>query len=294
MAPTTTLYSPPAPAPLAVPFESPRDGEGQWVPLVQAGGMDAMWVAKLRPLPNTSKVSATVVVIDQTYLRVGMFNGYTVPGTWARGGTVPSDLWPALLVAMNGGFKLEQSNGGYVTEGQVVQPLINGRATLGIDRAGVLHVGEWGRDLFDDGTWVSLRQNLNLLVDGGQPQLQRARRERVYWGAQEGGNTFVPRTAVCELTDGRLAYMVASPLDAGQLADALIRVGCVKAIQLDINNAWPSFNVMEHVPDGSLAQHPVYSLMSRNQARYLTERAAKDFFVFFDASQLPSASVLDA
>lgn len=293
MAPTTTVYVPPAPAALVAPYESPRAGEGQWTPLVRAGGMDAMWVTQLRPLPNASKITATVVVIDQTYLRVAMFNGYTVAGDWARDSTVPTDLWPSMLVAMNGGFKLEQSNGGYVTEGTVVQPLINGRATMAIDRDGMLHIGELGRDIFDDGTWASLRQNLNLLVDAAQPQLQRARRERVYWGSELGGNDFVPRTALCELADGRLAYMMASPVDAGQLADALIRIGCVTAIQLDINTAWPSFNVMQHMPDGTLVQQPVDSRMSRHQTRYLTDGAAKDFFAFFDASSLPATSALD-
>lgn len=294
MATTTTVYVPAAPLPLVVPREVPRPGEGQWIPLVQAGGMDAMWITQIRPLPSTSRISATVVVIDQTHLRVAMFNGYTIKGNWARGATVPPDLWPSLLVAMNGGFKLEHSNGGYVTEGQVVQPLINGRATLAIDREGVLHIGELGRDLFDDGTWVTLRQNLILLVDGGQPQLQRARQERVYWGSELGGNDFVPRTALCELRDGRLAYMVASPVDAGQLAEALIHVGCEKAIQLDINNGWPSFNVMQHLPDGTLAQHPVDPHMSNHPTRFLTERAAKDFFGFFDSSLLPSDSALEA
>jgi len=181
---TTTIYRPPAPAPLVAPFDQAKPGEGQWVPVAQANGTDAMWVTSLRPLAHTGRVLATVVVIDQTYLRAGLFNGREqAPGDLQRDDHVTADLVPSLLAAMNGGFKLEHSAGGYVTEGTVVQELVPGRATIGIDREGKITIGELGRDLFDDGSWLTLRQNLILMVDGGQSQVARARALHVYWGA---------------------------------------------------------------------------------------------------------------
>ncbi|MEI7548358.1 MAG: hypothetical protein WCK21_09915, partial [Actinomycetota bacterium] len=64
---TTTIYTPPTPAPLATHF-NPLPGEGQWLPVMKANGMEAIWATSVRPLPDTGGVVATVLVIDQTSL----------------------------------------------------------------------------------------------------------------------------------------------------------------------------------------------------------------------------------
>jgi hypothetical protein len=291
---TTTVYRPSAPAPLVAPNQPARDGEGQWLPVAQAGGTDAMWVTSLRPLAGNGHVVATVVVIDQTYLRAGMFNGRELArGDWQRDDHVPPELVPALVAAMNGGFKLEHSAGGYVTEGRVVQELVPGRATIGIDRQGKITIGELGRDLFDDGSWLTLRQNLILMVDGGQSQVARARALHVYWGAWKTGELSVDRSALCVLHDGRLAYVMAGKLDPTQLGEVLVGIGCDKAIELDINSIWPNFTVFGHAADGTVTSAVADRRMSVNVDRYLVQ-SSKEFFAFFDAGLVPAQSVLDA
>jgi len=290
---TTTIYTPASPAPLAPVLSRPLVGEGQWLPVMQANGVDVMWATSLRPLRSSPSVVATIVQIDQTYLRTGMFNGREVPGgDWIRDDSVPGDLLPSLLAVMNGGFRLEHTYGGYMTEGRVVQELIPGRGTVAISRDGRMTIGELGRDVFDDGTWQTLRQNLVLIVDNGQSGVERARRERVFWGAFSSGEIYVNRSAVCEMSDGRLTYVMAGLLDAPQLAEVLISIGCWRAVQLDINGSWPSFVLFGHGEGGTLQPVAVDRRMSSDPMRYVTG-SSKEFFAFFDAELVPDLSVLD-
>jgi len=295
--PPTTLapvLAPQPPLALTPPISPALPGEGQWLPVAQAAGHDTMWATSIRPLGDVGGVVASMVVIDQTDLRTGLFNGSEEPaGSWVRGSRVPDELQPAVLAAMNGGFRLEHIDGGYMTEGRVVKPLRNGDATVAIDRLGTLSIGALGADIVDDGSWASLRQNLILIVDAGVSQVQRGIEEGVWWGADFGREVYVPRSAICELADGRVAYLMVADVNAEQLAQALINVGCVQAIQMDINGGWPQFSVYGRNLDGTLNPQFVDRRMSGNRYRYLNG-STKEFFAFFDTTLVPSPSALDA
>jgi hypothetical protein len=292
-APTTTIPFPTAPLALQPLFSPALPGEGEWSAVAGAGGQEAMWATSMRPLADTGGVVATMVAIDQTHLRAGLFNGSELPGgRWQRGNFVPKDLRPALVAAMNGGFRFDHMLGGYKTEGVEVKPLRNGDATLAVGRDGRLVLGRLGRDLFDDGTWLSLRQNLMLIVDDGASQVQQGIREGVWWGADKGNAVYVKRSGVCELGDGRLAYVLADPVDAEQFARSMIAMGCRKAIQMDINVDWPLFTTFTH-DTGKPVPHFVDRRMTGNPRRSL-DGSSKDFFAFFDATLVPAGSVLDA
>jgi len=291
--PPTTIPVPAAPAPLPTWFAPALAGEGQWTAIATAGGQPAVWATSIRPFPAAGGVVASMAVIDQTYLRAAMFNGDEEPGgSWARDDHVPTELYAPLVVAMNSGFRFEHIRGGYVTEGQVLKPLLVGEATIAIGRDGKMVIGELGREIVDDGSWVSIRQNLKLMVDGGVSMVGAESTRDVWWGADYGREVYVNRSAVCELADGRLAYLLVGKVDAGQMAQSLINVGCVKAVQLDINGTWPNFFTFVHNADGSLQPVFLDRRMGSNTYRYL-RKSAKEFFAFFDVTQIPAASVLD-
>lgn len=293
--PTPVTVAPPlAPAPLTPLLAPALAGEGQWTPIASAAGQEAMWATSIRPLAAAGSVVASMVVIDQTHLRAGLFNGAEEPGgTWKRGNRVPSDLQPALLAAMNGGFRFEHIKGGYKTEGVTVKPLRDGDATIAVGVDGHVAIGQLGRDLFDDGSWISLRQNLVLIVDSGKSQVQHGIDEGVWWGADYGNKVYVPRSAVCTLADGRLAYAIVGNVNASQLADSLINLGCVTAMQMDINGTWPVFFTFAPGPNGSVVTHFLDKRMGGNPDRYLTG-STKEFFAFFDATLIPGPSILDS
>ena len=79
---------------------------------------------------------------------------------------------------------------------------------------------------------------------------------------------------------------------AAQMAGLLINVGCVTAMQLDVNGDWPNFLLYEHGVDGKLTPHRLDKRMSGNPQRYVNG-STKEFFGFFDSALVPAGSVLD-
>lgn len=292
--PTTVDPGPQPPAPLAPFFTPALAGEGQWTLIANAGGHPALWATSIRPYPAAGGVVASMVVIDQTHLRAGLFNGDEEPGgEWIRDDRVPPELYSSLVAAMNSGFRFEHIDGGYITEGRTLKALHDGDATIAIGRDGKMVIGALGRDLVDDGSWVSLRQNLMLMVDGGVSTVNTPATAGVWWGADYGREVYVNRSAVCELADGRLAYLMVGKVDAAQMAESLVNVGCLKAVQLDINGTWPNFFTFGHNADGSVQPVFLDRRMGSNTYRYI-RGSAKEFFAFFDVTLVPEQSVLDA
>ena len=289
---TTVPATAQPPAPLTPIFSPALAGEGQWTPIAQAQGHDTLWATSLRPLKSAGGAVATMVLIDQTNLRASMFNGSEEPGgKWTKGNHVPIALQPALIATMNGGFRFEHIHGGYMNEGKVVKPLKQGDATIAIDKTGKMSMGRLGRDVQDDGSWASMRQNLELIVDDGKSNVQQGIADGVWWGADNGNAVYVKRSGVCATGDGRLAYVLVDQVDAEQFAQSMITLGCTRGMQLDINVDWPSFSTYTF---SGAKSHPhfVDRRMSGNPRRYV-DGSTKEFFAFFNPQQVPPGSVLD-
>jgi hypothetical protein len=268
-----------APAPLTPVLDDPLFGEGEWVPWNQPGFHDALWITSLRPLAAHGSVTATYVHFDPARLRAVLYAGSELPGgdDWRSQHRVEGSEVVNLVAAFNGGFRFEHIAGGYVSEGREVKPLVDGEATLAIDADGRFVIGLYGRDLVDDGTWVSLRQNLPLLVDGGRSQVTPGRART--WGGDHGGVTYVFRAALCTLPNGHVRFVSAGEVDASMMADIMVAAGCELAMQLDINGTWPQFTLFDRL--GSSTRPPiVVDRRMGNPYRYLSG-SKKDFIALF-------------
>lgn len=277
----STTAAPFVPADLVPPLGSPLPGEGQWIPLGVPGSDDALWVTSMRPVRSAASVTATYVYIRRDLVAARMYGGTELPGGdgWEYYAKVDGDDRPTLIAAFNGGFRFEHIDGGYMTEGRTVEPLVDGEATIGIDRSGLITLGQYGRDLRDDGSWVSLRQGLPLLVDGGE-SMASTRYDKA-WGVDFGSETYTNRSALCHVASGDLVYVMAGPVDAAMFAGLLVDAGCVTAMQLDINGTWPQFAYYEGF--GTDERTPVLvDARMRNPFRYL-KGTEKDFFALFPA-----------
>ncbi|MFM8267072.1 MAG: phosphodiester glycosidase family protein [Ilumatobacteraceae bacterium] len=281
----TTTEPPFAPSPLAPPVTPALEGEGVWSPVVGPGEPHMLWVTSMRPLVAARSVTATYVYIRPDRLRAAMYAGTELPGTaeltdgaeWERYARVAEVDRPSLVAAFNGGFRFEHIEGGYLSEGQKIEPLAAGEAAIAIDRAGRITIGEYGRDLVDDGTWESIRQTKPLLVDNGVSGTTGTRANA--WGVDFGGVIYVFRSALCTLANGDLMYVSAGEVDAAMLADILIAAGCRMAMQLDINGTWPQFAVYDGFGTADRSGVLVDRRMS-NANRYLSG-SKKDFFALF-------------
>jgi len=205
---------------------------------------------------RTSDGAQVAVAVFRGPVRFVLHNGSLDPGYAAAvkgvtaGPAVGGSERRHLLAAFNGGFKLSAGAGGYEQEGHVISPLLDGYASLVIDRSGRARIVVWGHGAPAAGEAVySVRQNLQPLVEHGQPTAAAA--DWYAWGATLGGGELVARSALGEDSAGDLLYagsMSASPED---LAQALVDKGARIAMELDINPEWVQLDVASR-PGGPL------------------------------------------
>ena len=156
-----------------------------------------------------------------------------------------------LLAAFNGGFLMRSRAGGYEQEGHLFRSLRNGLASLAIDRSGRARIGVWGANMRARGEAAySVRQNLWLLVQNGQPTAEAARWWR--WGGTVGGAEYVARSALGQDASGDLIYAASMSTVPQDLAVVLARSGARVGMQLDINPQWVQLAVAQ-APGGSLS-----------------------------------------
>ncbi len=84
------------------------------------------------------------------------------------------------------------------------------------------------------------RQNLPLIVAGGRPNPNLT--DGPQWGATLGNAVRVWRSGIGIDARGDLIYAAANDQTVGSLAQILIRAGAIRAMQLDINSYWVTFN----------------------------------------------------
>ena len=256
-----------------------------WKPRLTTDGRTELWTLSFHPLASARSVTLSAAVFDPSMLTAALFNGTGTPGGtgWHNGDRVPAAAVPALRIAFNGGFLFKHITGGYVTEGRVAKKLANGQATIAIAADGRLSIGVLGRDITNDGSWVSLRQNLPPIVENGASSINRY--PGTYWGDNFHHVLENFRSALCTRDDGRLMYVTMGMVHIETLAETLPKVGCQFGMELDINGHWPQF--VWYTGGG---QHPVGHLLDQRmwKPNRVLAGSEKDFIALFDPATLPA------
>ena len=263
--------------------------EGVWKPIATTSdGKVVAWATSIRPLADHASVVATFVTIDQESLVAGLFNGYELPGgNWINDSHLRGNQINSVIATFNGGFRFEHFRGGYFTEGKMLKELQDGEATFAISNEGKVVIGEYGRDMTNDGTWKTLRQNLPLVVDGGRDNV--ANNPGVYWGTDYHNTIYVLRSAVCQAKSGAVIYAIAGDVDINLLSKTLIVGGCDRAMELDINGNWPRLITYSNLGSSNRQGSLVDSRMETPD-RYLLD-SRKDYFAFFDPALLKPGDI---
>jgi hypothetical protein len=261
-------------------------GEGHWLPVGRpVDSKPAVYATFLRPDPQHTRVVAGVAWMDMHLLQAVLYSGYQVPG--GSGWTPAAPISAAdgdLVAAFNSGFRLQDAAGsGYYSRGRTAAPIINGYASFVIYGNGTATVGQWGRDVTATPDIVSIRQNLNLIVDSGQPVpgLTDDRFQR--WGATLGNKLYVWRSAVGVTADGALVYAGGKNLSIFTLAQLLAHCGAVRAMELDINTDWVNYFYFSPSPGGAAAPSNGSKLLPTmvSSAKRYFEPSSRDFIAMF-------------
>jgi Phosphodiester glycosidase len=272
-----STYRPPPIPPVLKP-RLPR--EGVWRPAGQLiAGAPPVLVATFRPDARNPFTVAYVAWIDHTRTQLGLYPGlFEPPGASPRGpAAVPNAERWRLLATFNGGFKYGHGvDGGFAVDGHTYVWLKHGLGTLVGYRDGRVDIVSWHGGPTPGPKIVFARQNLPLIVDGGRASPSVG--NQLEWGATLGGGPAVWRTGVGVDRRGNLVYAAAGGQTAAGLAAILIRIGAVRAIELDINPQWPTFNVYTH-------RHGLHARMfvpndQQRPTRYLVPDN-RDFFTVY-------------
>jgi hypothetical protein len=283
---TVTAVGPPhlpPPAPMVPPASPALPGEGEWSPAGRlVDGLPAVYVTTVRPDAVHTSYVVGVAWMDTKLLRATLYSGSEIPGGGPYLDTAPisSSASTSLVAAFNAGFLMSAANGGYYTDGKVVLPLRTGAASFVVYRDGTASVGQWGRDLTMTPDVVSVRQNLDLLVDGGQPLAGLNAADTSAWGATLGNAVYVWRSGLGVTADGALVYVGGPGLNITGLADLLVRAGAVRGMELDINTDWVNFSIYSPsagAPAGPGSGAELLPAMSGGPSRYFQSWWARDF-----------------
>ena len=201
-----------------------------------------------RPDRTDTSIRASVIWIDPARSQIALYPGQQnpPPSSLPQGPTmVPGSARANLLATFNSGFYLSTPNGaqpgavreGFAVNGHVYSPFVGGLATLTVTAQGGVDIAAWTGGSTTPAADVVARQNLPLLVNHGAPTA--AAGHPSVWGATLGGVPAVARTALGIDSAGHLLYVSAPSQTAASLADILVHVGAVRAMELDINPEWP-------------------------------------------------------
>jgi hypothetical protein len=244
----------------------------------------AVYEAYLRPDAVHTSVVVGAAWMDTKLLSATLYSGSTIPGggPWAKTAPISPQAANSLVAAFNAGFLMSNADGGYYTQGRTVLPLRMGAASLVIDNDGTATVGQWGRDVTMAPNVVSVRQNLDLVVDGGKPVPGLNANDTTKWGYTLGNQVYVWRSGIGVTATGALVYVGGPDLNITDLATVLVRAGAVRAMELDINTDWVDFATYSpSVTTGAASPSNGTDLlanMTGTPQRYFESWWSRDFF----------------
>lgn len=242
---TLTTRARVAPAVLVAPAAAPGTA---WSVVAWVHGHPAAWLAQRR--------GVTLIRFDQRYVHLTLHAGSVDGGAggWRYGDQITAGEIHHLVAAFNGGFKLTYRDVGFVSAGRVAVPLSPGLASIVTYTDGTTGVGAWNEGVpTRRKTVYSVLQNQQLLLDRGAPAPTVSACITACWGATIQGLTTVARSAVGVRADGELVWAAGEQLTPATLAAALVGVGVVRAVELDINPDWVDGYLYTHHATGPIA-----------------------------------------
>lgn len=280
----------PRPADIASVAAVPLANEGMWQPVgATVNGIPAMYATQVRPDDVHTSLLDGLAWIDPKLARFELHPGLQVPGgTWSTPRQVASEQRVGLLAAFNGGFRMDAAKGGFYLEGRAEPALRDGAASFVILADGTATVGQWGRDATMTADTVAVRQNLSLILDAGLPVPGLPENVDGKWGATLGNKVLVWRSAVCVDANGGIIFGYGDGLGVLSLAQLMQRAGCIRAMELDINPSWTTFNIYAAATPGdptSVSGHPLLPDQRKPGSRYL-RNDSRDFFAVLSREHL--------
>ena len=277
--PATPASGSQLPRNLQIPAGFPRaQSEGVWVPVgPRVGGQAVMARTFVLPDPQRPYERVDLVWMNTRRLNLHLVAGTAHPKAVSGvhgSGVIPVSARRRLVAAFNGGFKKyagHYGSFGYRAAGVWYRTPVGGLATLAVYGNRRVVIGPWGgAQLPASPAPRSLLQNLHLLMDHGQisPSISQGG----LWGVTVGNSVRVWRSGLAQTANGNLIYAAGIPVTAHTLARVFALAGARRAMQLDINSYWVTFNLYHATAPGAntVVGTKLMPNMVRPANRYLT------------------------
>jgi hypothetical protein len=240
-----SVEHPYAPPPVPALTSPALPGEGVWHATRPDSEPDPpLLVTTFRSDPaEYPRLVAGVAWIDPHRTTIALYPGTLEPAVSIpeRGpGEVPAALRGKLLATFNAGFKYEDAHGGFALAGHSYAPMREGQATLTGYSGGGVSLTTWYGGTTVPADAALATQNLPLIVNNGRPSPNL--NDSSEWGATLGNAIEVWRSGIGIDSRGDLIYAQADDQTVESLAKILILARAVRAMELDINSYWVSFN----------------------------------------------------
>jgi hypothetical protein len=259
-------------------------GEGVWhvAGRETANGVPTVYEAFVRPDAVHTSYVVGVAWMDPTLLKAQLYSGSYIPGggPYKYSAPISASASTTLVAAFNAGFRIQDSNGGYYTDGKNVKPLVNNAASVVIYKDGTMTLGAWGTQVWMSNQVASVRQNLDLIVNDGKAAKGLKNQNSDKWGKTLGGSYNVWRSGLGVTKDGAIVYVGGPALSISDLANVLVRAGAVRGMQLDINTGWVQYSTYRGPLGAPLNGANAAALLSSmpNGSRYFESWWNRDFF----------------
>ena len=274
----------PKPGTMPTPAQPPQPSEGVWQPVGRlVANCAAVYETYVRPDAIHTSYVVGLAWMDPKLLSASLYSGSQVPGggPFARTAPISTNAATSLVAAFNAGFRMQDAQGGYYTDAKTIIPLVAGKASAVIYKDGTMDIGAWGTQVAMTPDVVSVRQNLDLIVDQGKAVAGLSASDNSRWGATLGGSALVWRSGMGVRRNGSIVFVGGPSMTITALADLLSKAGCQRAMELDINTDWvnfvtfaPALGQPANPANGSL----LISSMSGGTSRYFASWWTRDFF----------------
>jgi hypothetical protein len=271
-----TKIQPASPGHAATPIDvcQPWQAKDTW-----SGSPPSIYTTSFAPSSAAPQVIAYAAWLRTSTTDLALYLGYKGPGTTnaARGPQmVPTQVRGRLLATFNSGFYETDAKAGFFVNNTLYFPMISGLATVVRYTNGRVDVVRWTGGARPAPNILMARQNLPLLVNASAPTPLSA--NNASWGPTLHGVPDVWRSALGVDAQGNLIYAAAPAQTSSSLAVLMVRLHCIRAMELDINPAWPIF--VTYAATGAVS--PSLFVPNPNQVatRFLSI-TTKDFFAVY-------------
>ncbi len=273
-------------------FKRVARGEGTWHKAVPGfvrtlpGAPPFIYKTYTRPDRQRPYVKVRLYAMDMRQLKLHMVAGHEDPRptTGSLGtGKIPrrQEILSRLVVAFNGAFKTEHGAYGMMVERDLLLPPQKNAATIASLENGQAVMGSWPEGMPIPKEMVSMRQNMDPLVENGAVNPRR----RYLWGFtldEDITNMNTIRSGVCLTETGTLIYAWGEDLTAVTLGTAMNAAGCVYGLHLDMNPFHTSYIYYRFEDDVDTKKPEFKAKLALSEMRFSPYRyvngAPKDFF----------------